>query len=227
MATLKKTVLGRLSGAVGDVVFRELNGKNFVGLRALSFVPGSDQSSVERRSKFYLSTQLASTINSNFRLRSLWLRSIPSGKNVYNHLIKSNYSNLLYNNVGDLVKIVPGFGFSISSKGITISDTSVQVLTEAIGDNAGINPSVETKVQLAAIIYLSNPIDGSVKLQNFMSLLSLAQDIKLNEGFTFEINLSNQNQLIIKKYQSRKGFFSLLTLNVDDEVVNYSGTFVG
>ena len=64
-------------------------------------------------------------------------------------MIKSNYSNLQYNNAGDLVKIVPGFGFSINLKGITISDTSVQVLTEAIGDNAGINPSVETKVQLA------------------------------------------------------------------------------
>ena len=116
MATLKKTVLGRLSGALGDIVFREKNGKNFVGLRALSFIPGSDQGSVERRSKFYLSTQLASTINSNSRLRSLWLASIPSGKNVYNHLIKSNYSNLQYNNAGDLVKIVLDLALVLTQK---------------------------------------------------------------------------------------------------------------
>ena len=63
MARLKKTVLGRLSGAIGDIVFREKNGKNFVGLRASSFIPGSDPGSIDRRAKFTLSTQLASIIN--------------------------------------------------------------------------------------------------------------------------------------------------------------------
>ena len=65
MATIKKTVLGRISGAVGDVVFKEKNGKNYVGVRASTFTPPSDAASIERRGKFLLSTELASAINSN------------------------------------------------------------------------------------------------------------------------------------------------------------------
>ena len=227
MARLKKTVLGRLSGAVGDIVFREKNGKNFVGLRAASFIPGTDTGSIERRSKFYLSTQLASTINSNPKLKSIWLQSISPKKNAYNLLIKANYGNLTSGNISDFIKIVPKFGFNIKPKGITIGDTLVQVVIEAIGENSGIDPSIEINFQLAAIIYLSNPTDESVKPKDFLSLLSGIQSLKLNEEYTFDINLSNQSAFLVNKYQDRKGFFSLLTLNAGDAIINYSSTFIG
>ena len=227
MATIKKTVLGRISGAVGDVVFKEKNGKNFVGLRAASFIPGSDSGSIERRAKFSLSTQLASVINSNSQLRSLWLEAIPSGANVYNYLIKANYNNLQSDNVTDLVSIVPGYGFIAKKKTVTFSDTSIQVVTEAIGDNQEIDTSVETKVQLAAVIFLNNAVDDSVKPRNFISMLSPSQALVLNADLTFALNLSAQGALIISKYQIHKGFFSLLTLDANDGLVNFSGTFVG
>ncbi len=226
MARLKKTVLGRVSGAVGDIVFREKNGKNFVGLRASSFMPGLDIGSIERRNKFSLSTQLASTINSNPKLKSIWLKSISPKRNAYVQLIRVNYPNLTVGNVSDFVKIVPELGFIIKTREVILHDDLISVITDPIGDNAGIDPSVELNVQLAAIIFLSNPIDESVKLYNFISLLSDVQLLKLDEGYTFEINLSNQHTFLASKYQNRRGFFSLLTLSSEDKVINYSSTFV-
>lgn len=227
MATVNKTVLGRISGAVGDVVFKEKNGKNYVGVRASSFTLPSDAASIERRGKFQLSTQLASVINSNPQLRSLWLKAIPAGVNVYNHLIKINYNNLQSNSASDLVSIVPGFGFIALKQSVTFNNSSIQVVTEAIGDNQEIDTSVETKVQLAAVIFLNNAIDESVKPRNFITMLSPSQALVLNNDLTFELNLSGQTSLIISKYQVHKGFFSLLTLDANDELVNYSSTFIG
>lgn len=227
MATIKKTVLGRISGAVGDVVFKEKNGKNFVGLRASSFMPGIDTGSMERRAKFSLCTQLASTINSNSQLKSLWLEAIPAGVNVYNHLIKTNYKNLLYNNVTDFVTIVPVFGFNASLGSIIYNPSSIEVTTDAFRDTAGLNTSVETKIQLASVLYLSGPVDESVKQHNFISLNSMPQTLVLDTDMTFSLMLSNQLVQLLGKYTNRKAFLSLLTLDANDEIVNFSSTFIG
>jgi len=49
MAVVTKKVLGTVHGAVGDMVFREKNGKNYIGMRPNSFVPGKDDASIARR----------------------------------------------------------------------------------------------------------------------------------------------------------------------------------
>ena len=46
MARIKKTILGRISGAVGDVLFRQMHGNNYVGTRPNSFMPGKDENSI-------------------------------------------------------------------------------------------------------------------------------------------------------------------------------------
>ena len=68
MANLRKKVLGTVSGAVGDILFRTKNGRNYIGTRPLSFVPGKDEKSVARRKRFAMATRLAKQINSIYKL---------------------------------------------------------------------------------------------------------------------------------------------------------------
>ena len=91
MARLNKQVLGRVSGAVGDIVFRERNGKNFIGLKPSRFMPGTDEASIARRARFALNAKLASTINNNDELKSIWFNKAPSGLSSHNFILRQNY----------------------------------------------------------------------------------------------------------------------------------------
>ncbi len=59
MAQLTKAVLGRVSGRLGDTVFRQRNGKNILGTRPSHYAPPDDQGSIDRRARFKFSAKLA------------------------------------------------------------------------------------------------------------------------------------------------------------------------
>jgi len=227
MAELNKTVLGKLSGAVGDIIFRQRNGKNFVGTKPSSFIPGNDPASVARRAKFALSIQLAKTMNSIQPLKSVWSRTSPSGLTAYNYMIKTNYNNVESDALSDAVTLFPGTGFAINSSSLSIASTGVQADLNAIGNKEGIDTMSEVSLQLVAVIYLSIPVDNTLKPNAFLGLASAAQAIDLNSALSFPFTLTTQASQLIDKYQDHKGFFALLTLNADNEVVRYSSTIVG
>lgn len=72
MAKLIKQVLGKVSGAVGDVLFRVRAGNNYVGTRPASYMPGTDAKSVARRQRFALANKFAKAVNIIPPLKSLW-----------------------------------------------------------------------------------------------------------------------------------------------------------
>ena len=227
MAELNKTVLGKLSGAVGDIIFRQRNGKNFVGTKPSSFIPGNDPASVARRAKFGLSIQLAKTINSISPLKSVWSKTAPSGITSYNYIIKVNYNNIDSNTLSDAVTLAPGTGFIISASSIAIASSGVQADLNAIGNSEGINPANEVSIQLVAVINLSNPVDNTLKSNAFLGLVSASQATDLDNALSFQFPLTTQESQLIDRYQDHKGFFSLLTLDNNNTVVHYSSTIVG
>ncbi|MBK7107142.1 MAG: hypothetical protein IPH62_17860 [Ignavibacteriae bacterium] len=57
MAELNKSVLGKVSGSIGELTFRQRNGKNVICMKPSSFTPGSDANSIARRDRFKLNYQ--------------------------------------------------------------------------------------------------------------------------------------------------------------------------
>jgi len=227
MAELNKTVLGRLSGAVGDIIFRQRNGKNYVGTKPSSFIPGNDDASVARRAKFALSTKLARTINSIPQLKSVWSAAVPSGLTPYNYIIKINYNNIDQGVLSDNVVLTPDIGFGVNASSLSIASSGIQADLEAIGNNEGIDPVNEVSLQLVAVIHLSNPADSNIKPYSFLSFVSAVQVTDLDNPLSFSMSLSTQEAQIFDQYQDHKVFFSLLTLDANESVVKYSSTFVG
>lgn len=79
MATLSKQVLGRISGSVGDITFRQKNGTNFVSARPNSFALPTDEDSVKRREKFAFACKLSASIISIASLKAFWEVGISNG----------------------------------------------------------------------------------------------------------------------------------------------------
>ena len=72
MAILKNGILGSVTGAAGDIVFRTRNGKTYISSKASLYPPRNDVKSVAIRKKFRFCTRLFSAIGKVFWLKFLW-----------------------------------------------------------------------------------------------------------------------------------------------------------
>jgi len=224
MAKLKKQVLGKISGALGDIVFREVNGKNVVGMKPSSFNIPNDPDSLARRAKFALSAKLAQAINKNQKLKDIWAVKSPSGQSTHNFLIKSNYINVLPADLTNLVKLVPDAGFPVSVSSNTISSAGIEINLNSIGDNNYIDPAIEINVQMFTVLFLNDALDETVEPFKLISAGSPVQSLSLSNPLTFNAPLIGNDELIFAKYQSQKAFSVFLTTDADGNVIHYSNT---
>jgi hypothetical protein len=227
MATLQQPILGKISGSVGSITFRKKNGVNYVSARPSSFLASNDDASINRRSRFAFSCKLSAAMISLAPIKSLWDAETEDGHSAYNTIVGTNYKFVSTDTVTEQTFLTPGLGFGIKTTSINIASSGIQVVTEAIGTNAGIDLTKETTVQLAAILSLSSPADETVDDFFLIPLLSSAQTLALETALTFSASFNNQEQQLYNKYNTRKALFALVTLDAEGNPVHYSSTFAG
>lgn len=224
MAKLKKNILGQISGALGEVVFKQISGKNYLATRPDSFLPGSDELSIERRARFANAGKLSRSINQSNRLKSIWKPKAPAGLSAYNYIVQQNYPYVQEDTVTNNVKLIPdmGFGITVTASNITAGGLTVDI--SAIGTGTGINIATETTIGMSAILFLSNPIDPLQAKYTYLTLQSGNVSTSLNSALSFSAPLSNQETQLYNLYQDQKAFFVLSTLDASGKVLHYSST---
>lgn len=227
MARLNKQVLGRVRGAVGDIVFREKNGINFIGVKPSPFMPGTDEASVARRARFALNAKLASTINNNVQLKSIWQDKSPSGLSSHNFILRQNYPFVQPGSISNMVKMFPDSGFGLTASNLTVSSTQISVSVGPIGTTAGIDSVAEPDSRLFCILYLYDGVDENVIPHNFVLFSSVKQATVLDTAMTFNFALTNQETLLFSSYHMTKTFFALVTLDSADKIIHNSNTVTG
>lgn len=225
MAKIRKQVLGIISGAVGDVLFRVKSGVAYVGTKPISFIPGTDSASVLRRSRFTMATKFSRAINSVPELKSIWKEVTPSRLTQYNMIVKFNYHNVQPDAVSNLVKLVPDIGFSVNISDVSISASELGVQIASVSANAGIDPATELYFKLVGVLHLSNPIDESTYPHAFMRVVSEESPLDLENPLIYNISFMDQVNQLIEQYQVHKVFLTLLTLDINKNPVHYSNTF--
>lgn len=224
MAELRKTVLGKVSGAIGDIVFRERDGMNYISTRPSSFIPGTDPASIARRQRFAMAAKTSVSINRIPELKVLWGTAAPSGVNPYNYIFKTNYRFVSSVSISDLLQLVPGYGFGVNVPDSTVDRAQIAITMDLIGDKAGIDMLLEPNIIMASVVFLSTPLDESVGPYAFLNAVSPAQVTNLEEPLNFTAEFTNQQSTLFDKYQSVKTFIAILTLDTDGKPVHYSST---
>ncbi len=90
MAELIKSVLGQVNGQLNNLVFRKMNGKNFISVRPTKYKAGKSQAANEARNNFAITVALAKSVNSVSILKDIWFISRAQGTNSYHKIIKYN-----------------------------------------------------------------------------------------------------------------------------------------
>ena len=108
-----------------------------------------------------------------------------------------------------------------------LNATDIQVNINPIGSTSGIDPVNEPNIVLVSILYLNHPLEKATTQNEFISHLSAPQASNLSSQLTFNLSLSKRETQIFNNYRDKKGFFSLITLDADNNPVHYSITFIG
>lgn len=226
MAKLKSKVLGKISGSLGDMSMRNRKGVNYIAMKPESFNTPTDQDSVNRRSKFAQAVKLASVINGNDLLSDLWQTLTPSEMTASNFIMQTNYKLMDTGGLSTLNSLVPLNGFPVTVKTFSISDGKVDITFNPLNNAARFNIAVEKNLNLALVIYLSNPILKTMPEIFFISNENVSVNLVLDQEINFVYNLTAQEIDLIAKYTNVKTFFAVITTDDSNVPVNYSQTLV-
>lgn len=227
MPKLVKAILGKVQGALGDVTFRQRNGKNYLSTRPTSRTPSDNPASVAARGKFALSVQLAKSVYSISELKSVWTVRATSGSSGFNQIVRTNYTKMSSTDLSEFVKLVPPYGFNVMNPVVVLGPSEVKVNLDAIGNLADIDVAAEPSMRLVSVIFMTGPADSEVGEYAFLRYVSEIRDTDLTSALEFTLTLSDVDAQLLAKYQNKKGFFVLLTLDATGKVMHYSNTFTG
>ena len=226
MGFLKKSVLGKPSGAVGDILFRYKDGKTIIGTRPVSFMPGTDAASVNRRSRFGITSKFSQAVNSLPSFKSLWDNVTPNNISPYNGIFKASYPFVTPTDVSASAGIVPIlYGFNVTTTDVTVDETEVNVSIDPIGTNAEIDTNVEKFIQLGTVIKCSDGTMDTLPALLFIPLKSANVVLNLVNPLTFSITLSDQDSDLYSMYDTHLSYLALVTLDENGKAVHYSSGF--
>jgi hypothetical protein len=226
MGILKKSVLGKPTGAVGDILFRLVDGRTVIGTRPVSYMPGTDQKSIDRRHRFGNTAKYSRAVNSVPALKSVWDNATPNNISPYNGIFKASYPYITPSDVLDTAKVVPLlFGFDVDITTATIDETSVDVVIGPIGTNANIDLLVEKYIQLCVVIKCKTATVEELPDLMFIPLKSVELSLDLTNPLTFSITLADQDSEIYSLYTAHKSYFAFVTLTDAGKAVHYSTNF--
>jgi hypothetical protein len=227
MATLTKAVLGKVSGSLGDITFRQRNGRNFLSTRPSSYPVSTDINTINRRGRFAFASKLSAAINSIPHFKTRWHTEAANGESEYNVVLGVNYRFVTPDSITDTTQLLPGIGFRVKASATEISSNGVHVVLDPIGSNAGIDMNIEKTVQLSAIISLSNPSDDTAAKFAIIPISSAEQAVGLDGSLTFSQAWSDQESQIFQKYRICKAMFALITIGENGHPVHYSNAVRG
>ncbi|MFZ1289762.1 MAG: hypothetical protein WAR79_06715 [Melioribacteraceae bacterium] len=90
MPILNQNVLGKLSGKLGNLVFRQINGKTYVSNRPEKYNSTQSFKAANVRNGFKQINLFASSINKDPILKSIWGKSQIDARNSYTKILKAN-----------------------------------------------------------------------------------------------------------------------------------------
>lgn len=225
MAELKRAVLGRVSGSIGNITGRIKRGKNYISARPASFIPGKDPASIERRKKFKLALEFGLAIIQNSpELKLIWQKATRGLMSPHNLIVKQNYKLIGKDGYSDLNFIAPSDGFPVTINSFEIINGLLTSEVAPLGNPEYFDLELEKSVKIINLVYNTEPNLDGIDSYSFQIIESSGIILQLNNPLTFSITLNSVQQSLYSKYDSHKFYSVLITLDSESVPVSYSQT---
>ncbi len=223
MAIVNGNVIGNLSGKLGNLSARTVNGKTILAARPSSFNASQDPACLAVRSKFAVTAKFASKVISLPALTTIWKKVQNVSNSIFNEVFQSNfpYSSGERPTVDNI--ITPG-GFSIPVQAATVLSDNLTVELLALNTAAVFTPA-EVNLSANGLVCYYNPTNPADPAFQIIALNTEVETYNFTQTYELNIAFNVNQQAVAAKYQNSILFFSVASKTSDDKVVQNSATY--
>lgn len=223
MAIVKGSVIGNLSGRLGNLSARTVEGRTILAARPSSFNASQDPAVLEIRKKFSVTGNFVKVLLSLSVLYEIWKKAKTAGMTVYNYAFKNNFAYSSAEKPTDQNIITPS-GFSLPVQAATVEADNVSVQLLALNTSAAFTPE-EVNLSANGVICYTNPTNPEYPEYQITSINSELAAFNFTQANTVDIALNVSQQAVAAKYQNSILFFMVASKDVDGKIVKYSATY--
>jgi hypothetical protein len=230
MAKVRDRHVGTVQGALGDQVFKVVNGKSYVAEMPHSSKKEPSEAMKNHRAQFGLTMRFSKAVYEQIMLRPFWKAFNPEGTHKVlttpMKIAKANYHFVTPTTITDLAQLVPDFGFPVVPSATVISNSTISVTIDALGNSGIIDTTVEKHIYLIAVTHISTPVNDGYPANRLLSLKSPQLALNITTELNFVITLDGAMSQAFGAYTTKKPFFVLVTTDTNDVPVHFSSTFL-
>ncbi len=223
MARLKGSVLGNLSGRLGNLSARTNNGETILAARPSSFNASQSPVVVAVRKKFSVSAQIAKVVDNIDDLKKIWDKVKPAGISVYNALIQKNfqYSDTQRPTAQNI--ITPG-GFNLGVTSALIGADTVTVDLPALNAQANFT-AADKDLSISMLLIGFDPVDENDAYYKIMPFNYTEADYDPAQTLEAVVNLDQFSKSELARYNQKLLLVGAVTKDADANIIKYSATY--
>jgi hypothetical protein len=223
MAIVNGNVIGNLSGKLGNLSARTVDGRTILAARPSSFNASQDPAVLAVRQKFSVTAKLASAILALNSLVSIWKKVRNVSSSVFNEVFQSNFGNSSIDKPTEQNIIAPdGFPLQITTAALA---TDKVTATLPILNASSVFGADEVNLSANALVCYYDPTNEADEPFKIISLSKEVATYNFAQTHDLEIDLNATQKNIAAKYQHSILYVCVVTKTADGKVVQNSATF--
>ena len=223
MAIVNGNVIGNLSGKLGNLSARTVDGRTILAARPSSFNASQDPAVLTVRQKFSVTAKFASAILALTSLVSIWKKVRNVASSVFNEIFQSNFAYSSIEKPTEQNILAPeGFPLQISTAAVAADKITA---TLPILNTSSVFGADEVNLSANALVCYYDP---SNEADEPFKIISLSKDVagyNYAQTYDLEIDLNALQKNTAAKYQHNILYVCVLNKTAEDKVVQNSGTY--
>ena len=223
MARINGSVLGSLSGRLGNFTARTVEGKTILAARPSSFTPCMDQTVVDNRSRFGISANFAKFVLTIGVLYNIWKSVKKTGMSVFNTVLKYNY-RFSSTEMPTAQNVITPDGFNPPISSLAVDAIGISASLFALNEAAVITPA-EVNLSVAVLVCFHNPISPDSPAYQIIPAGKEIESFNVKAPYDLIIPFNDYQKNIQRQYGKNIIYLALVTKDVAGNVVRYSSTY--
>lgn len=223
MAYLTGNVIGNLSGKLGNLSARTVNGQTIMGARPSSFNASQSPSVVEVRKKFAVTGMFAKNVLSLPTLIEIWRKTKAAGISVFNNIFKANFGYSSTEKPTEQNIITPeGFALPITTAAVEADKITATLPALNTASVFGVD---EVNLSANALVCYYDP---SIETDDPFKIISLSKEVaafNFGQSYSLQIDYNVLQEAVATKYQHSILYLIVASKSADGKVVQNSATY--
>ena len=223
MAIVNGNVIGNLSGKLGNLSARTVDGRTILAARPSSFNASQDPAVISVRQKFSVTAKFASAILALPILVSIWKKVRNVASSVFNEVFQSNFAYSSTEKPTEQNILAPeGFPLQISTAAVAADKITA---TLPILNTSSVFGADEVNLSANALVCYYDPTNEADEPFKIISLSKEVAAHNFAQTYDLEIDLNATQKNTAAKYQHSILYVCVVTKTSDGKVVQNSGTY--